>query len=206
MDLSKSIDFLLENAGTVIQYRLRKEILKDLNETEEANFLEQIYKLPYFEKVKSYVKPDGYIGYGAHTHSNWRGVNFHETRLQDGETAARLLSCYAIPKDHIIVKNFVRAMQDEEILRNAFSYAPPTAKYFKSRYEGHNSGNSIMSIIYVMQALLGYGDDYNNLLAYQQTCVKSLERILEINSIEDVTTFNPKLKRKYNYPYMKSDE
>ena len=31
MNLSKSIDFLLENAGAVIQYRLHKEILKDLS-------------------------------------------------------------------------------------------------------------------------------------------------------------------------------
>lgn len=31
---SKSIDFFLENAGPVIQYRLRKEILKDLLESE----------------------------------------------------------------------------------------------------------------------------------------------------------------------------
>ena len=29
--IQKSIDFLMENAGPVIQYRLRKEILKDSN-------------------------------------------------------------------------------------------------------------------------------------------------------------------------------
>lgn len=41
--MNKSIDFLLENAGPVIQYRLRKEILKDLTQNEEENLLEQIY-------------------------------------------------------------------------------------------------------------------------------------------------------------------
>ena len=41
MNLSKSIDFLLENAGAVIQYRLHKEILKDLSPVEEENLLEQ---------------------------------------------------------------------------------------------------------------------------------------------------------------------
>jgi len=30
MNLSKSIDFLFENAGPIIQYRLRKEILRDI--------------------------------------------------------------------------------------------------------------------------------------------------------------------------------
>ncbi len=45
---AKSIDFLLENAGPVIQYRLRKEILQDLTPAEEARLLEQIYQLPPF--------------------------------------------------------------------------------------------------------------------------------------------------------------
>ena len=42
MNLTKSIDFLLENAGPVIRYRLRKEILHDLDKSEEENLLEQI--------------------------------------------------------------------------------------------------------------------------------------------------------------------
>ena len=49
MNLTKSIDFLLENAGPVIQYRLRKEILHDLDKTEEENLLEQIYQTPHFK-------------------------------------------------------------------------------------------------------------------------------------------------------------
>ena len=36
---AKSIDFLLKNAGPVIQYRLRKEILQDLSGDEEKNCL-----------------------------------------------------------------------------------------------------------------------------------------------------------------------
>jgi hypothetical protein len=62
MELSKSIDFLLENAGAVIRYRLRKEILNDLTKTEEENLLEQIYNTPYFKLLRTYIKPDGYIG------------------------------------------------------------------------------------------------------------------------------------------------
>ena len=67
MDLSKSIDFLLENAGAVIQYRLHKEILKDLSPVEEENLLEKVYQTPNFKLVNSYVKPNGYIGSGAHS-------------------------------------------------------------------------------------------------------------------------------------------
>ena len=53
MDLSKSIDFLLENAGAVIRYRLRKEILCDLTATEEDDLLGQIYKTPHFQLVQN---------------------------------------------------------------------------------------------------------------------------------------------------------
>ena len=100
---AKSIYFLLENAGPVIQYRLRKEILQDLTSAEEARLLEQIYQL------QSYVKPDGYIGSGMHSWDNWRGQVLHETPLQDGESAARLLSYYRIPKEHPTVAGFVAA-------------------------------------------------------------------------------------------------
>lgn len=160
MNLSKSIDFLLENAGPVIRYRLRKNILKDLSKIEEEALLEQIYHTPYFKLVQSYVKPDGYIGVGIHGWNNWRGVKLHETPLQDGEVAARLLAYYAIPKTHPIVANFVAALRDEDILREEFTYIPPAIQQFERRFEGLNNGNSLMSIIYALQAMLGYGDNY----------------------------------------------
>ncbi|MCL6459591.1 MAG: hypothetical protein K6T85_16455 [Gorillibacterium sp.] len=62
MKLSKSIDFLLENAGSVIQYRLHKEILRDVNEVQEEKLLEMVYQTPLFKLLATYVKPDGYIG------------------------------------------------------------------------------------------------------------------------------------------------
>lgn len=62
--IQKSIDFPMENAGPVIQYRLRKEILKDLSGSEEEKLLGQIYELPLFKLLTTYVKPDGYIGSG----------------------------------------------------------------------------------------------------------------------------------------------
>lgn len=71
--LSKSIDFLLEYAGPVIKYRLKKEILKDITKTEEENLLEQIYEMPYFKLLQTYVKPDGFIGNGMHSWDNWKG-------------------------------------------------------------------------------------------------------------------------------------
>ncbi len=204
--LNKSIDFLLENAGPVIQYRLRKDILHNLSYDEERNLLEQIYMLPHYQLVKSYVKPNGYIGSGMHSWSNWRGKILHETPLQDGENAARLLSCYCVPKEQPIVADFVAAMRNEEILRKEFSYIPPEIPRYENRFVGLNNGNCLSALLYTMQAMLGYGDAYEDLRGFQQICLKGYQRVLEINSLDEVTKFDASAKRKYNYPYIEADE
>jgi len=205
MNLSKSIDFLLENAGVVIQYRLRKEILRNITSPEEVKLLEQIYQTPNFKLVESYAKPNGYIGSGMHSWDNWRGRVLHRTPLEDGETAARLLSYYAVPKTHPIVANFVAAMRDEEILRHEFSYISPEMSRYNDRFIGMSCGFSLMILIYTMRAMLGYGDDTDDVKEFQKVCLKGFERILEINSIDDITK-TQQSKSKYNYPYIEADE
>jgi hypothetical protein len=206
MNISKSIDFLLENAGPVIRYRLHKDILLDLTQTEEENLLEKVYQTSFFKLVESYAKPNGYIGVGMHGWDNWRGVKLHETPLQKSESAARLLSYYHIPKTHPLIVNFVAAMRDDEILRHEFSYIPPEIPRFENRFIGLNSGNSLQALLYTMQAMLGCGDDYEDLRDFGEICLKGIRRVLEINSHDEITKFNPNLKRKYNYPYIESDE
>ena len=202
----KSIDFLLENAGPVIRYRLRRESLKDLSESDEESLLHQIYDLPLFKKLADYVKPNGYIGSGMHSWDNWRGTVLHESPLQDGECAARLLSYYRIPKTHPYVRGFLSAMRNEETLQKEFSYIPPEITRYENRFEGLNSGNSLMALLYTMQAMLGAGDDHEDLLYFQEICLKGFRRVKEISSLADITKFNANAKRKYNYPYIESDE
>ena len=204
MNLSKSIDFLLENAGAVIQYRLHKEILRDLNQTQEENLLEQVYQTPLFKLLATYIKPNGYIGSGAHSWDNWRGEVLHRTPLEDGETAARLLSYYAIPKAHPYVVDFVRAMRDEETLRHEFSYIPPEIERYENRAIGLNNGNCLLGLLLTMQALLGYGDD-KEVRYFQNISLKGFERVLEISSLDEITK-ERKTKGKYHYPYIEADE
>lgn len=206
MNISNSIDFLLENAGPVIQYRLRKEILNNISTNDEVNLLEQIYQTPQFKLLQSYVKSNGYIGSGMHSWDNWRGVKLHETPLQDGETAARLLSYYAIPKSHPIVSNYLTAMRNEEILREEFSYISPEIPRFEQRFNGLNNGNSLMALLYTMQAMLGYGDDYDDMKEFQQISLRGFRRILEISSLNEITKYQANSKRKYSYPYIEAEE
>lgn len=203
---AKSIEFLLENAGPVIQYRLRREILGELTESEEEKLLGQIYELPLFRRLGTYVKPSGYIGSGMHSWDNWRGTVLHETPLQDGECAARLLSYYRIPRTHPFVRNFVAVMRDEEMLRREFSYIPPEVSRYESRFEGLNNGNCLMAIVYTMQAMLGFGDDYEDLKNFQEISLRGFRRVREIASLGDITRFDANARRKYNYPYIEADE
>ena len=200
MNLSKSIDFLLENAGPVIQYRLRKEILNNLTKMEEESLVEQIYQTLNFKLVQSYVKSNGYIGSGMHSWDNWRGVKLHETPLQDGETAARLLSYYAIPKTNPIVASFVAAMRTEETLRHEFSYIPPEVERYNNRVLGLNSGYCLMALMYAMQAMLGCGDD-EYALPFQSVALKAFESILPLTSINEIKKTRQS-SAKYNYPYI----
>jgi len=200
IDLSKSIDFLLENAGPVIQYRLHKEILKDISEAEEENLLEKVFQTPHFRLLQTYVKPNGYIGIGMHS---WD--KFKETPLQDGEAAARLLSYYAVPKNHPIISNFVAAMRDETILEQEFSYYKPETVRFRDRFLGLRNGGGLMVLIYTMQALLGYGDD-DCVLPFQSESLQTFKSILPLTSMNDITKFNPNSKKKYNYPYIEENE
>ena len=203
---ARSIDFLLEKAGPVIQYRLRKEILKDLSENEEDKLLGQIYSLPLFQLLTTYAKPNGYIGNGMHSWDNWRGTVLHETPLQDGECAARLLSYYRIPKAHPLVKGFLSALRDEGTLRKEFSYIPPEISRYENRFEGLNNGNSLMALVYTMQAMLGYGDDYHDLKDFQQVALKGFQRVNRSFSLADIAKFDARAKRKYNYPYIEADQ
>lgn len=203
---NKSIEFLLNNAGPVIQYRLRKEILGNVSTQEEKRLLKEIYRLPYFQLVQRYVKPNGYIGSGMHSWDNWRGTVLHETPLQDGETVARLLCYYAIPKEHPIVADFVKAMRDEEIIKHEFSYIPPEVERYDNRFIGINNGNCLGALLYTMQAILGYGDEYDDLIEFQQIALKGFERILQISSLDEILKKRKGTEKKYKLPYIESDE
>jgi hypothetical protein len=204
MELNKSIDFLLENAGAVIQYRLRKEILKNITPSEEEYYLGQIYQTPYFKLVESYAKSNGFIGVGMHGHTNWRGVKLHETPLQDGESAARLLSHYAIPKSHPLVSGFISAMRDDDVMREEFSYNNSAKQMFEHRFIGLCNGGGLMAIVYTLQSMLGYGDD-DYALDFQDMSLSAFRSLLYLSSLDQILKYNPNLKREYNYPYIEAD-
>lgn len=199
MNLSKSIDFLLENGRDVVKYRLHKEILHDLTSHEEEELLERVLQTSEYQLLLTHVKPNGYIGKGMHS---WE--KFKTSYLDDGENAARLLCNYAIPKEMPIVRNFVTALRDDEVLKQEFSYYHPEQVRFANRTLGINSGSTLDVLIYAMQALLGYGDD-PEVAPFVDASYRAFVSLLDIGSLSELTDYNPNLKRKYNYPTITPD-
>jgi len=196
MDLSQSVDFLLGNAGDVIRYRLRKEILHDLSETEEANYLDRIMRLPYYRLLEKYQRPNGFIGVGLHSYDK-----FQETPFQDAENAARLISYYAIPRTVPLVRRFAEALQDERVLEEEFSFLNSVLKQFKNRHIGTESGSSLQLLIDACLALMGFGDD-GCIERTKKISFDAIESVLSLKSFLDITQYNPNVHRKYNYPYI----
>lgn len=196
---SKSIDFLLENSRDVIQYRLHKEILHDLTPAEEERLLQKVFQTPDYQLLLSHVKDNGYIGIGMHS---WE--KFKSSHLDDGEAAARLLCNYAIPKDTPIVRNFIKALRNDQVLEHEFSYYNPEKVRFATRSLGINSGSTLDVTLYACQALLGYGDD-PEVEHFVKASYNAFISLLSINSLSEITSYNPNLKRKYNYPTITPD-
>ncbi|MFO7637217.1 MAG: hypothetical protein R6W96_07900 [Clostridia bacterium] len=197
MNLSKSIDFLLENAGAVIQYRLHKEILKDLSPAEEENLLEKVCQMPKYKELLNYVHPSGYIGMGAHS-----ADRFKQSPLDDGEAAARLLSYYGIPKENPVAADFIAAISDENVLRGEFAYYNADAIRFENRLRGMNSGATTIGLFCTMLAMLGEGDtDY--VKPFLDVSLMAFRSMLDIESLDEITLPATKSSR---HPYITEDQ
>lgn len=199
MDLSRSIDFLLENGGDLLKFRLHHDILKDLTADEESVCLEKIMAESDFSLLLTHVHETGYIGKGAHS---WD--KFKDSYLDDGEAAARFLEALRIPRDNPVVVNFVKALRDDTVLEQEFSYYNPEKARFRNRNLGLNSGSTLGVLLYTMQAMLGYGD-VPEMKPFVDCSYRAFTSLLDIQSVDDITDYNPNLKRKYNYPTITPD-
>ena len=195
----RSVQFLLDNGRDVVQYRLHRDILRDLTPAEEAALLQRVKATAEYQLMLTHVHPGGYIGLGMHS-----ADRFKASHLDDGECAARLLANYGIPKDDPVVRNFMAALRDDAVLEQEFSYYKPDASRLRDRSVGTNCGASLDTLLYTMQALLGYGDD-PEVKPFVDCSYKAFVSLLDVGCLDELTTFDPNLKRKYNYPTVTPD-
>lgn len=194
MDISMSIDYLLENGGHLLRYRLRRDVLHDLSPAEEERCLEKIEQSDDYRLLLSHVHENGYIGRRMHSLAK-----FKTSHLDDGEAAARYIANTGIPADTPLVYNFAMALRSDDVLEEEFSYYHPEKVRFANRNLGLNSGSTLGVAINACQALMGYGDD-EVVKPFINISYRAFTGLLEMNSIQDLVEFNPRLKRKYNYP------
>lgn len=194
MNISRSIDYLLKNGGQLLRYRLRRDVLHDLNPGEEAGHLEKLRQSADYKLLLSHVHENGYIGRGMHSPEKYK-----TSHLDDGEAAARYIANTGIPADAPFVYNFVMALRNAAVLEEEFSYYNPEKARFVNRDLGLNSGSTLGVALNTCQALIGYGDD-EAVKPFINISYRAFTSLLEVNSIQDLAEFNPRLKRKYNYP------
>lgn len=101
---------------------------------------------------------------------------------------------------------FVKALHDEQILEQEFSYIPPETERYNNRFAAIHNGNCLGALVYTMQAILGYGDDYDDLIEFQQTALKGFERILQMSSLDEILKKRKGVERKNKLPYLEPDE
>lgn len=189
----RSIQYLLDNGRDVVKYRLHKDILHDLTLAEEVALLEKVKATDEYQLMLTHVHPSGFIGVGIHGPDRFRA-----SHLDDAENAARLLHNYGIPSDEPIVRRFLTALRSDDVLEMELGAR------MEDRSLGSNCGASVDTLIYTLQALLGYGDD-PEVKPFVDCSYKAFVSLLNITSLDELTTYNPKLKRKYNYPTITPD-
>lgn len=62
----RMVDFLLENAGASIRYRVKRDILKDISPQEEEDFRTQCLEEPIVRFIRQSQLDNGWIGLGFH--------------------------------------------------------------------------------------------------------------------------------------------
>ncbi|MBQ4353718.1 MAG: hypothetical protein IJC71_02375 [Clostridia bacterium] len=199
MDLSKSIDFLLENGRDLLLYRLHRDVLCDLTTDMEETYLAKIRETEDYRLLLSHIHENGYIGRGMHS---WE--KFKTSHLDDGENAARYIANTGLPKDTQFVRRFVQALRDDAVLEEEFSYYNPEKARFKNRSIGLNSGSSLGVLTNACQAIMGYGDD-DAVKPFVEISYRAFTSLLAVGSVDELTDYNPELKRKYNYPTITPD-
>jgi len=199
VDISRSVDFLLMNAGPVIRWRLHREILHDLTPEQEHVLLDEVMGTPRMQQLQQYRKPAGYIGRGMH--SSGLGL---ESLLEDGESAARLMSNYAIPLEMSLIRDFASALTDDSQLAEAFSGTPAERLRFAERSRGMANGAGLLVLVYTMLALLG--TENAEVAAFAETSFAAFDRMRSADSLADLTHTASPAKGRYAYPYVLEDE
>jgi len=170
----KSIDFLLENAGPSIRYRVKKEILGNISHEEEADLQAQIMAEPISVLIANCQKENGWLGNGFH------GPNKSAGPYENQEVGTKYLAEKGVRKDNPVLKKAMEAFVTTEL--SDLCYRTKGKLYDEFRYAAN--GHNIIRCACIARA--GY-DDVIDIKPQIQLSLDSFRRVLKVDSILDIT-------------------
>lgn len=171
---SKSIDFLLKNAGPSIRYRVKKELLGDITDDEETELQKQIMADPISVLIASCQKENGWLGNGFH------GPNKDAGPYENQEVGTKYLAEKGVRKDYPVLKRAMDAFVTTEL--TDLCYRTKGRYYDEFRYAAN--GQNLIRCACIARA--GY-DDIIDIKPQIQLSLDSFRRVLEVDSILDIT-------------------
>lgn len=170
----KMINFLLENAGASIKYRVKKEILNDITDEEEKDLQEQIMAEPISQLIANCQKENGWLGNGFH------GPNKNAGNYENQEVGVKYLAEKGVLKNNPILKKAMEAFVTTELTDLCYRTKGKLFDEFKYAANGQN----IIRCACIARA--GY-DDIIDIKPQIHLSLDSFKRVLEVDSILDVS-------------------
>jgi len=168
MNISKTIDFLLENANPSIKRRVKSEVLNNLTPDEAVQYQEQIMQEPIIQQVIACQKENGWIGTSLHG----------DIETQEGAT--KFLAEKALNKDTPVLKRAMDAFVNVPLDDWCYDTRGKIIDEFKMAGHGHN----LIRCACIARA--GY-DDAIDISPQIQLSVDSFNRVLEVDSALDIS-------------------
>ncbi|MDR0964461.1 MAG: hypothetical protein LBM60_07590 [Clostridium sp.] len=174
MNLSKSIDFLLENANPSIKRRVKSEILHNLTQEEASEYQAQIVQEPNIKRCFASQLDNGWFGHGFH------GMNKNAGQFENQETCTKYLGEKAVDKGTPALKRSMEAFIN--IPLSDWCYR--TKGYVPDEFKLAANGTNLYRCTCIARA--GYADIID-ISPQIQLSIDSFRRVLEVDSILDVT-------------------
>jgi hypothetical protein len=168
MNLSKTIDFLLENANPSIKRRVKDEILHNLTPGEAAQYQEQIMQESIVQQVATCQKENGWIGTSLHGN------------IETQEGGTKFLAEKALNKDTPVLKRAMDAFVT--IPLDDWCYDTKGRIFDEFRVTGH--GMNLIRCACIARA--GY-DDEIDISPQIQLSLDCFKRVLEVDSVLDIS-------------------
>ena len=169
-----TIDFLLENAGASIRYRVKKEILGNISDKEEAVLQEEIMAEPISVLIANCQKENGWLGNGFH------GPNKNAGPYENQECGTKYLAEKGVKKDTPVLQKAMEAFVTVPI--SDLCYRTKGKVYDEFKYAAN--GQNLIRCACIARA--GY-DDVIDIKPQIQLSLDSFRRVLEVDSVIDVS-------------------